>query len=307
LPAVMDLTLPTSQLKLSVGDSVQLIPSVTLAAGVTKLSGDAVWTSSDEKVATVSSSGLLTVVGNGGADVVATAYEHRASVHVRVPFTITGVVHEGIPTEQVPVSGAKVEIQGGVDSGAVAVTDNEGRFTFEVESVGFTLAVSRVGYDSVMATIAELPRDIRPSIGMVPENIPVTQHFSGNLCTDYDFYLSPLSNYPVIPPYPCRDAPLVKRHAFDVHRGGLLEVDVRWRYMDDYYNEYLVVEIECGGATALHTFDYFGEVRSPGVHWKPAVPSPARCEMTAKRYYSLKSPYIQIPSTTYQIDVTHPK
>ena len=57
--------------------------------GTTKLT-DGVWESSDVSVATISSSGVLSVVGHGRADITAAAYQHAASVHLRVPFVMTG-------------------------------------------------------------------------------------------------------------------------------------------------------------------------------------------------------------------------
>jgi hypothetical protein len=129
---------------------------------------DVTWTSSDTSVATVSGSGLLNVVAPGGAEVTATAYGHSGSALVRVPFSISGVIHESPPTQNVAVAGARVEIQGGPENDKTATTDDFGRFTLEVEAAGLTLVATKAGYEPASAVIASLPLERPIEVGLRP-------------------------------------------------------------------------------------------------------------------------------------------
>src|SRR5262245_56290232 len=81
-PTAPSLSLPsTSDLRISgvppvadVGESIQLAASVMLPDGQRKLA-DAQWRSSNASVATISNTGLLSVVGRGAATIFADALE----------------------------------------------------------------------------------------------------------------------------------------------------------------------------------------------------------------------------------------
>jgi hypothetical protein len=293
---------------------------VVLPDGTTKRTDGAVWESSDASVMTISTGGILSVVGHGSADITAAAYQHAATAHLRVPYVMTGIVHESVPTESVPVASARVAIQGGPDSGTSAMTDGAGRFSLEAEAAGFTLAVSKDGYDSTSARIAELPRDQRPDITLVPDAPPVTSRLTGHLCVDFAFWL-PTSSAKCEAPLP-----LMGHHFIAVHRAGVVEIHPSWVYQDDYDLEFMWLEVRCGAliveqeyllldysheyypgvapATRIHntsistnTFDFEqGPLRV-------SIPSPSICEIKPGRYRSHKGP----DSTLYQIDVIHPK
>jgi hypothetical protein len=80
----------------ALGQTQQLSPSVSDQDGKPLTGADVSWSSSNTGVATVSSSGLVTAVGAGSADVTATAGSATASAQVSVVQT---------PTELVKVSG----------------------------------------------------------------------------------------------------------------------------------------------------------------------------------------------------------
>lgn len=163
--AVASVTINGLPPSLTLGQSVQLTASVTLADG-TRSDGtaQAAWQSSEEAVATVSRAGLLTIATAGDADVTATLQGVHGRVHVSVPvsrpgpqptgFDISGVVHESPPTEDVPVSGATVGIHFvGCSTcphdNEATTTDVNGRFTFRgIETAGFALVVSKPGYET---------------------------------------------------------------------------------------------------------------------------------------------------------------
>jgi hypothetical protein len=64
--------------------------------------------------------------------------------------------------------GARIEIVGSPATGQFLTADAEGRFVIEVEQPGFALQVSRDGYEPASFSVASLPRDQRPSIGLLP-------------------------------------------------------------------------------------------------------------------------------------------
>jgi hypothetical protein len=154
---------------LAIGQSVQLIAHVTLSDGTGKQALDAMWQSSDKTVATVSSTGLLSSVALGAVDITASVSGVSAKGHVLVAYDITGIVHESAPKEAVFLWGATVRISGGPHDGETATTDDSGRFIFHgIETPGFTLQVTRNGYNSSQYGIVALPRDQYADIALSP-------------------------------------------------------------------------------------------------------------------------------------------
>src|SRR5258706_10778104 len=82
LPTVVKLTITGLPTTVAYQQSVQLTATVTLADGTQQRRLDAAWQSSDTTVATVSPTGVLTMIGFGDADVTATFQNLRASGHV---------------------------------------------------------------------------------------------------------------------------------------------------------------------------------------------------------------------------------
>jgi hypothetical protein len=307
---VTDTTIGGLATPLAVGQSVQLTALVTLPDGTKKVSDATTWASSDNAIATVSTTGLLTAVRQGAADITATAYQHKTSVHLRVPFAIRGVIHEAFPAADTPVAGARVDVQGGPDAGASAITDGSGRFSLDVEAAGFTLVVTKNGYESTSSVIAALPRDERPNIGLVPSGTRATAHFSGGLCADWDFW------HPGFPhAYTCVASPVVGRHSINVNRPGILDIDLNWVYQEDYSAEYMWLEVQCGSFIAKQEYALGGGLSSPEDKplmlpdrrpgpWRLSASTPGVCEIKAGPYSSFKG---MIARTFYQLDVAYPK
>jgi hypothetical protein len=229
---------------------------------------------------------------------------------VRVPFVIAGVVHESVPAD-VPIGGARVVVQGGLDNGTSTITDDAGRFTLQVERPGFTIAVSKDGFDPAAITVSALPRDLQPNIALTPAANSITR-FTGDLCADIDFWIP--SHPPVTPSYGCTGAPLMRHHFFDVPRAGSVDIDLRWIYQEDYSPEYMWLEVRCGSQIVQQEYALGGgttEVSQPRM-WpgntigvlRISVPSPSTCELKPARYSSFKG---HIAKTQYRIDVTHPR
>jgi hypothetical protein len=154
-----------------VGESVQLTATVTLPDGAEKQVADPAWQSSDVQVATVSPTGLMTVVGNGTTNVSVSAYGHSASASLRAVSRIIGVVHENAPTEDFMIPAATVAIRGGTDHGMTTTTDANGQFMLQtIDKGGFEIIVTKAGYDPFTYEIAQLPRQ-RLTFAMAPTEI----------------------------------------------------------------------------------------------------------------------------------------
>jgi hypothetical protein len=285
---------------LEVDQSVQLTASVALPDGTKKLTSGASWKSSDTAVATISSAGVLTAVGFGTTDITATAYEHDAAAHLRVPVSITGYVHESVPTETIPVPGARVEIQEEAGGAAIATTDVSGRFTLKVATASATLIVTKEGYDSKSVALGVLTSGLRPDIGLVPNGPPVHSAYSGALCTVAPWY-SPDSppcwatNYPY---------PLEARHQFPVHRSGVATITLRYRYVGDYHRNYLSLQLLCSGRIVVEKqVVNLWDNHSVGA-FEAALSQPCFYEARLFNYIADRKGGHW---TTYSVEIEHPK
>jgi carboxypeptidase family protein/Big-like domain-containing protein len=178
----------------AVGQTVQLTAQLTRQDGMSADGTSQVtWLSSDLTVVTVSAAGLLTIAAPGDADVTATLQAVRGTAHVTVPkpvarpvlYDLEGVVHESAPTDNVALAGATVGIHvAGCPTcphdNESTTTDATGRFRFPgIEAGGFSLVVSKPGYETTSYSIAQLPRDQHPDVGVNPSLTTVRQIFEG--------------------------------------------------------------------------------------------------------------------------------
>lgn len=171
--SVLSVTISGVTAPLTVGTTLQLRLSASLSDGTQRdVTTEAAWQSSNVAVATVSSSGLLTVNGEGEADIAATFQAVAATARVtttRVPYRVTGRVHETEPTESTVIGGAHVEVVGGPLDGYTTTTDASGLFGLPpVFDAGFRLKVKKAGYDDADYGIVVLPRDEHVDIGISP-------------------------------------------------------------------------------------------------------------------------------------------
>jgi Bacterial Ig-like domain (group 2) len=149
-PAVTVTALTVNQpiFTLNGGERFQLVATATLSDGRTATSGFKVlWASSDDAVATVNASGLVTGRGDGTAVVTATADAITASATFRVRAgggTVTGLVTETAPRLDTPVVAATVMVVDGLYKGFYAFTDNTGRFA--LTGVNGRLSIRVTGY-----------------------------------------------------------------------------------------------------------------------------------------------------------------
>lgn len=151
-------------------DRFQLTATARLSDGTTQnVTSLAAWESSNPLVATVSSTGFVTVVSSGETDVRASyrgiSTSQRLTVAAPAGFALTGTVQEVAPTVR-PIAGAAVRILG---SGlAPTTTGANGSFSFAGVAAGrILIEVSQAGY-VVAEKDLTITRDTQVAIDLFP-------------------------------------------------------------------------------------------------------------------------------------------
>jgi hypothetical protein len=133
----------------------QLNAAARMSDGSTRdVTSSARWETSNAALATISSNGLLTVVGSGEVEARATYQSVMGTLKILVTrptaattFTLAGVVREVAPAAKL-VSNVRVVITAGADTGAFVVTDANGQFRFSSLSAGvIAMEATRDGYE----------------------------------------------------------------------------------------------------------------------------------------------------------------
>ena len=157
---------------LVVGDVLQFTAIARMADGSAQnVTNQSVWTTSNAAVATVSPSGMVTAVKEGGVDIRArfgsvTDFEYH-NVTPLLFYRTTGTVTE-VPPGFNALPGARVEIAVGTGAGAFRVTDGSGAFDFGTLKGGnFTFRITRDGYAPETKTIA-VTRDMKIDVLLYP-------------------------------------------------------------------------------------------------------------------------------------------
>ena len=127
--------------------SFQVNASARLTNGTTTdITQVAVWQSSNTQIASVSTTGYVTVVSNGSVDLKASYQGLTASTHVTIAlpatYTLSGGVYD-MATGR-PIPGARVELLGG--SGGFTMTDASGAFSMAVPNGRILVEASKDGY-----------------------------------------------------------------------------------------------------------------------------------------------------------------
>jgi hypothetical protein len=155
----------------STSSSFQLTAIARLSDGSTQdVTRSATWASSNTQIATVSSTGYVTVVGNGELDVQVSYQGVTGSQHLVVAlpksFALSGVVHEIAPNVR-PMAGATVRILSG--SIAPVVTNDQGSFAFSALPAGRTLIeVTKDGYQVWESEIVIVDRNVQIMVSLYP-------------------------------------------------------------------------------------------------------------------------------------------
>jgi len=150
-PSVSAVTVTTAS---STGSSFQLTATTRMSDGSTRdVTALSQWESSNRALATVSATGLLTVVSGGDVDVRATYQGVVGALHLLVStppapttFEISGVVTEVAPLSRT-LSGVRLQITSGPGAGTTMTSDAGGLFRFAAVAPGvIAIEASRDGY-----------------------------------------------------------------------------------------------------------------------------------------------------------------
>jgi Carboxypeptidase regulatory-like domain/Bacterial Ig-like domain (group 2) len=151
------------------GSSFQLTANAKMSDNTTKdVTSAATWQSSNSQLATISSSGVVTVHGTGEVDLQATyqgvsGFMH-ASVALAKTFTLSGVVTEAAPSAK-PVAGARVQII----VGSFTLTDDKGAYSISGLAPGRILVeISKDGYQTLETDTTIVDRDVQLSPTVFP-------------------------------------------------------------------------------------------------------------------------------------------
>ena len=130
----------------------QLTANAHLSDGTMRdVTSAAQWASSNGSLATISSTGLVSVVASGQVEFHATYQTVTGSLSLFVgqppppKFTLSGIAREP-GTDVRPLSGVRVLITAGPDAGASAVSDQSGLFTFNLSPGVVKLEGTKDGY-----------------------------------------------------------------------------------------------------------------------------------------------------------------
>jgi hypothetical protein len=228
------------------GDSAQLVAKVVLENGVQKQLADPAWKSSDPSIVSVAPSGMVTFVSVGTSEITVSSGGLFTSAAVHVTTTITGVVHESAPTENVLLPGATVDVQGCPTCPAESrrvITDDTGRFALRgVDVLGFSVSVVKPGYLETTHSVTQLPRDQHLDFSLTADD--ETFKFEGRVC-------SSLFGYQGGQQFSCEAYPKIVHHTMSVHRPGRRSIRVNWTYSGDYSADMMTFEIRCGGQSVI--------------------------------------------------------
>lgn len=133
------------------------------------------WATSSSDIATISATGLLTVVHSGRIDVRATYQSVTGSMQLNVEapqpgplFILSGHVQDNSPDKN-PIAGATLRIVSGPDTGATTTSAANGQFGFVALHAGtISLDAEKDGYVVTHMTGIVLDRDREIAVVMTP-------------------------------------------------------------------------------------------------------------------------------------------
>jgi len=157
--------------------TMQMIANARFADGTTRdVTTSSSWVSSNTSVATINSSGMLTIVSSGDLDVRADYQGTAASLHLvltrppdpRTHFALSGVAHEVTPGTQV-LGNARITVTEGPDTGTTVTSDASGQFRFaSLAATRVSLEATRDGFQLWRMTNLMLDADRQIEVIMYP-------------------------------------------------------------------------------------------------------------------------------------------
>ena len=202
-----------------------------------------------------------------------------------VPVTFSGTVTDRVTGVAVP--GAQVEVLTGTRKGASALADQKGEFTIPSMWGDFSFAVSRLNYEPETADV-QLANNSRVSVRLAPVERLVRTTFAGDLCTSVQ-----------LPSYLSCSAPKEQHHSLELNRPATVRVSTEYRYVGDYYPNYLSVELRCGSELVRPAW-----VVSPSE--SAVVQLPRACNYDL-RLFNFIADTKGGAQTTYRVVIEHPQ
>jgi hypothetical protein len=166
-------------------NSVQMTATAQFSDGSTRdVTIQAQWSSSNTSIATVSATGVLSIIAAGDVDVSATYQGVTGRTHVSLTraqhYTVSGVAHEVSPGSH-PIAGAQVKITDGPDTGMTATTDTQGRFQLAgVTAAAIGLEATKNGFIAWKVSNFGIDSDKQLDVSLYP--VPPT-NASGKTAT----------------------------------------------------------------------------------------------------------------------------
>ncbi len=221
-PTLISVTL-TGNLATLIGQTSQLAATANYAKGTTQdVTSQATWTSATPAIATVSSTGLVTAVTAGVAEIRATYQNVTGSLQITVnkppTYTLTGTVTETAPHSTTPLNGARVEIIDGANQGKFSLTDSKGQYQITTVLAGsFNVRASLDGYDNTTKLIT-LNANTTLAFALNPTPRQITETFTGTISGG--------------DPTGACGSPC-KVFAIPIHNAGTVQAALTWTSTDD--------------------------------------------------------------------------
>src|SRR4051812_44449105 len=163
------------------GNTMQMVATARMSDGSSQnVTSAASWESSNPSIATISSSGMLSVLANGQVDARAMYQGVLGSVTLtltRAPdpaarYTLSGIAREVSPAPRI-LGDVRITITEGPDAGITATSDAGGQFRFaSVAGSRLSLEASRAGYQTWRMTNLTIDANKQIEVVMYP-NPPV--------------------------------------------------------------------------------------------------------------------------------------
>jgi hypothetical protein len=159
------------------GNTIQMVATARMSDGSSQtVTSSASWETTNPAIATISTSGLLTVLANGSVDVRAMYQGVLGSLTVpvtRAPdpnarYTLSGIAREVSPESRI-LGDVRITITEGPDTGTAVTSDAGGQFRFaSVAGSRLSLEASRAGYQAWRMTNLTVDSNKQIEVVMFP-------------------------------------------------------------------------------------------------------------------------------------------
>jgi hypothetical protein len=221
-PTLISVTV-TGTLAVLNGQTTQLTATANFAKGTTQdVTGAAAWSSVNPTIATVSSTGLVTALAAGVAEIRATYQNVTGGMQLTVnrppTYSVIGGVTETVPHTSTNLSGVRVEIIDGANQGKFSLTNGSGQYQItDVLAGTFNVRASLTNYDSSTKSLT-INTNATLSFALNPTSRQINETFTATISGG-----DPAGNCGS----PC------KTFAIPIHNTGTVQATLAWTSVDD--------------------------------------------------------------------------